>query len=239
MDIKKSTEKVPCIEVSTSLLFLKYETKDEVLRVKDELWTKSKASYKERLCTDCNSWHLFDIFGHGLTGNQRLTYRQTHHREPIGDHRGREKCSFCKSTSGKSKTIFENLLEAQQVIDSLTEPLEYPLWAYKCPHGHGIHLTKKAHEQSIGLVSQKGVTRTTYEIVEVRPSAQVLASVKPPIFNRSENNQSDSISSPAKVSSEMTRIVCQSCGYKLNRDPRLKCAYCGQPGPYDTTGTTS
>lgn len=238
MDIKKSTE-IPCIEVSTSLLFLKYETKDEVLRIKDELWTKSKASYKERLCTGCNSWHLFDDFGRGLTGNQRLTYRQTHHRELIGDHRGRGKCSFCKGTSGKSKTIFENLLEAQQVIDSLTERLEYPLWAYKCPHGHGTHLTKKAQEQSIGLISQKGVTRTTYEIVEVRTPAQILAPVNPPTHNRIEKNKSDFISSPAKVSTEMGRIVCQSCGYKLNRDPLLKCAFCGQPGPYDTTGTTS
>ena len=224
MGTENFTEKAPCIDIATGRLLLKYATKEESARAKDELWVQFKTSYKEGHCTKCKSWHLFDLSGLGLTGNQRLTYRQTHHRSPIGNLRGQEKCAFCKSSDGVPKTIFKDLIRAQQVIDSLTEPLGYPLWAYMCPHGNGVHLTKNMHKQSIGSVAQKFITQTTYEIVEVKAPPKAVAFTSPTLA-----------SSPLKKSyTEEKKIVCQFCGYKLNQDPKLLCAFCGKAGPYET-----
>lgn len=109
MGTENFTEKAPCIDIATGRLLLKYATKEESARAKDELWVQFKTSYKEGHCTECKSWHLFDLSGLGLTGNQRLTYRQTHHRSPIGNRRGQENALFAKALTGFQKQFSKTL----------------------------------------------------------------------------------------------------------------------------------
>jgi len=215
--------KIPCIDISTGLLLLKYDSKDEATFEKNEQWSILKVSWNERFCAECQSWHLFDAQGLGRTGNQRLTYRQTRLRVQVGNLKGKRKCASCISSHGGAKTIFTDLKEAQSVIDSLTVLLEQPLWAYKCPQGPGIHLTKNAHLQSIGLVQQKYSVETEYKIVEVNRPLKISASVPKPNLEASNLH-----------AKRTTRIVCESCGYKGNQDATLKCAWCEKLGPYAT-----
>jgi hypothetical protein len=214
--------KIPCIDISTSLLYLSFKSEDNALLAKNEFWAKSKISLNERYCSKCENWHLFDSQGLGLTSNQRLTYKQTRYRERTGDFKGRQKCTSCQSSTGSAKTIFTDLQEAQNVIDSLSELLEYPLWAYKCPYGKGVHLTKSEHVKSIGLIKQKFLTKLEYEIEEVQSSKKLVkqdAHMKPLITTSKIN--------------EVVQIICKSCGYKLNLDENLKCAFCSALGPYE------
>ena len=67
-------------------------------------------------------------------------------------------CPRCVGSDGMKKVSYTNISDAQNYINSISVRVDYPLAAYNCPHGNGVHLTKNVHlkpGQQVGLVFQE------------------------------------------------------------------------------------
>lgn len=170
--------KLPCIDYSTKFLLLRYQSESDAIDARENLWSIASISSSEDYCTKCGNYHLYDLYGLGLTSTKRLDVRVSFEREPISRYVRREICPECVSSDGRPKTVFTDLIDAQDAIDSLNINLDSPQWAYECPIGKGVHLTTKAasrnSDKQLGKISQKYLSKTNYEITEVpsRKNAQ-------------------------------------------------------------------
>lgn len=55
-----------------------------------------------------------------------------------------QKCPYCTGKDGNHKMSYNSREEAERVADnSCSSRYEHELRVYKCPHGHGWHLTKR------------------------------------------------------------------------------------------------
>jgi hypothetical protein len=172
--------KLPCFDIWTKFLLLRYQLQKDAIDARENLWSVASISSSEAYCSKCGNFHLYDINGFGLTSRERLDVHVSYEREPISRYIRREICPECISSNGTPKTIFMDLKDAQDAIDSLTVNLDSPQWAYECPIGNGIHLTKVAPKNSdgqLGKISQKYLSKMTFEVTEVPPPPQSLKKV--------------------------------------------------------------
>ena len=116
----------------------------------------------------------------------------------------RSRCPNCRSGTGDSKAIFESVAEAQAALDDLRVRIPHILDAYYCPHGNGIHLTKQSPR---------------------RFGEHVAA-----LFQRKSTEQVPATESTLVPGQP---FKCVSCGYTRNLRSDLKCAWCGELGPYE------
>ncbi len=172
--------KLPCFDMWTKFLLLRYQLQKDAIDARENLWSVASISSSEAHCSKCGNFHLYDINGFGLTSRERLDVHVSYEREPISSYVRREICPECISSNGAPKTIFKDLKDAQDAIDSLTVNLDSPQWPYECPIGNGIHLTKVAPKNSdgqLGKISQKYLSKMTFEVTEVPSPPQSLKKV--------------------------------------------------------------
>jgi len=79
----------------------------------------TNGSFKPVKCSRCGYWHLAPV----------TTRRQ---------------CMFCTDSGLFLKDIYATREEALRTADHLKREKRVQLFPYKCPHGSGWHLTKKA-----------------------------------------------------------------------------------------------
>ena len=170
MNNKKYTNinNLPCFGRLTGYLLLSYKTKQDAIIAREKLWVVSLISTSERQCLKCNTYHLFDTLGLPVESKEKVV--ALHYAERIKDIDvgGRKKCPVCISATGERKTVFTDLVDAQNMINSLKKDLDGPQRSYDCPEGHGIHLTKLIRDRGNKLaveISQEFQTKTVYEIM--------------------------------------------------------------------------
>jgi hypothetical protein len=160
---------LPCFGRLTGYLLLSYKARQDAVIARDKLWAVSKNSTSERMCSKCNTYHLFDSLGLPVESKEKVVAHIYAERIRDSDMGGRKKCPVCISATGEKKTVFTNLVDAQNMINSLKIDLDGPQRAYDCPEGHGIHLTKllirDRDNKSTMEISQEFQTNTVYEIM--------------------------------------------------------------------------
>lgn len=223
----------PCKDMFSDFLFLYFSTEAKAKIYSDQLWDTASISSSPIRCNKCSKFHLVDINGLRLVGNEEKIYKydsSTRKRIPL------ERCQSCLSSNGIPKAIFPNLEKAQLDLEYLGFEVKHLMYAYKCPHGRGIHLTKQEPTRTknyLGVVLQKKFAKalrekekpvTTY--VEKRTENQAKNIKLEPITDQSEIDK--------KVKSSLSgKFKCLSCGWKNNYETKSKCGWCQELGPYE------
>lgn len=219
----------PCAELTSGLLLVAYPTKMEAEHARDELWATASMTTTVVKCDECPCFHLVDLQGLPLADRTRHI-SDVGLPEPQSAGKQRPKCPLCRSTAGVAKTAFGSVADAQSALDSLKVDVPYRLGAYRCPHGYGVHLTKKppfrAGQQIASLLQRRferrgaaSQSRTSMNIGSVAVEGSI---------------QTGEIGVVTSEVDEGMPFECLSCKYKLNKRRDLKCAWCGKYGPYRT-----
>ena len=222
-----------CKDIFSEFLFLYFSTEAKAKIYSDQLWDTASISSSPIRCNKCSKFHLVDINGLRLVSDEEKTYRydsSTRKRMPL------KRCQSCLSSNGIPKAIFPDLEEAQHDLEHLGFEVKHPMYAYRCPHGMGIHLTKQEPTRAsnyLGAVLQKKLAKTLREKER---------SLKNPVEKRSESPVENVKSLPSSEKTEVDKkteksfsgkFKCLSCGWKNNYDTKLKCAWCQELGPYE------
>ena len=194
-----------CTDRTTGLALISFKAESAATLETEALWNTSSVSTSVVLCERCSLFHLLDEQGLPLVEKSR---RAACLSEEEGAHESarqvRSRCPNCRSGTGDSKAIFKSVAEAQAALDDLRVRIPHILDAYYCPHGNGIHLTKQSPR---------------------RFGEHVAA-----LFQRKSTEQVPATESTLVPGQP---FKCVSCGYTRNLRSDLKCAWCGELGPYE------
>jgi hypothetical protein len=223
----------PCKDMFSDFLFLYFSTEAEAKIYSDQLWDTASISSSPIRCNKCSKFHLVDINGLRLVSDEEKTYKydsSTRKRIPL------KRCQSCLSSNGIPKAIFSDIEEAQLDLEHLGFEVKHPMYAYKCPHGMGIHLTKQeptGARSYLGLVLQKKFAKSLRE--KEKP---IKNAVEKRTEDHARNIKSEPITDQAEIdkkseSSSSGKFKCLSCGWRNNYETTLKCAWCQELGPYE------
>lgn len=223
----------PCKDMFSEYLFLYFESEALAKTYSDQLWDTASISSSSTKCHVCSYFHLVDINGLRLVSTEEKIYKydsSTKKRTSL------KRCESCVSSNGIPKAIFPDLEEAQHDLEHLGFEVKHPMYAYRCPHGMGIHLTKQEPIRAsnyLGVVLQKKLAKALREKER---------SLKNPVEKRTESSVENVKSLPSSEKTEVDKktekslsgkFKCLSCGWKNNYDTKLKCAWCQKLGPYE------
>lgn len=220
----KIKSKQVCKEQTSDFLLLTYSKVEQAISYREELWNSSLTSSKEYLCDQCNNFHLRDIHGIPLASKMKF-YEKPDSLENNNIKKERERCSFCKSSDLNTKAIFNDLLDAKSSLNNLSIAIKYEMYAYFCPYGNGIHLTKslpKRAGQYIAALKQSNITNNSLNI-RMREEVNIIHS-NPKIYKIKKT----------KCIQSSSGFNCSECHHQLIYIDRLngRCPNCnGQFSP--------
>lgn len=229
----KIKSSLPCKDLTSDYLFLRFETEDAAIEYREQLWDSASISSKEIVCERCGGYHLSDVYGLRLIGKEKSP-KQLHQYKYQKNFSVREKCTICVSAEGKPKAIFKNIPDAQDSLDSLSFDVPHEMYAYTCPALQGIHLTKqlpRVYNKTIATLRQSRFIELSYN----EPKIIITRSVAP---NEDKAKKAIKIAgSPNNIDatkvSKSKYLLCLSCNYRGNLYIDRKCAFCGKLGPYE------
>jgi hypothetical protein len=139
------------------------------------------------------------------------------------------------SSNGIPKAIFPDLEEAQHDLEHLGFEVKHPMYAYRCPDGMGIHLTKQEPRANnyLGVVMQKKLAKTFREKKKFNKNSVEKRTEQPIKIVKSELPKNQDTIDKTKNEPQTRKFKCMSCGWKNNYDAKLKCALCNEFGPYE------
>lgn len=201
-----------CKEQTSDFLLLTYSKIERAILYREELWNSSLTSSKEYLCDQCNKFHLRDIHGIPLASKQK-NFERPNLPKKNNIRMDRERCSLCKSSELNPKAIFKDLLDAKSSLDNLSIAIKYEMYAYFCPHGNGIHLTKslpKRAGQYVASIKQSAYSKSTANIQ--KKDVQEKIPTAPKIHKKKK----------IQCVPKSGEFHCSECGYQLIYFDRLK-----------------
>jgi ribosomal protein L37E len=219
--VKKET---PCIDPYSGYLFFYFKNEKDAKSICDDLWDTASLSSKASWCEICDHFHLVDPNGLKLTSKEKVSF------QPSGKRIYHDRCPSCTSSNGFPKAIFHNAVSARDALESLPIEIPYPMHLYVCPKGHGNHLTKNPVQYGSNYIAT---------IAQRKVAADMLQNSNRPSSNKSAINQERQNKLPHIVrdtdvmadQAPVKKYICLGCGWK-NQDNKLKCAACGELGPY-------
>lgn len=214
----------PCADPYSGYLFFYFKNEQDAKAISDELWDTASLSSKAAWCEICDHFHLVDQNGIKLTSKEKVTFN------PSGNRIYYDKCTRCTSNTGAFKAIFKNAISAQEALESLPIEIPYPMYLYECPRGNGFHLTKNSPQYGSNYIAMIAQKKIAAEIVQ---NSKKLSSNKSTI-DQVPKSKLPYIVRNSEIAAEKApekKYICVGCGWK-NQDNRLKCAACGELGPY-------
>jgi hypothetical protein len=208
----KIKSKQECKEQTSDFLLLTYSKIEQAILYREELWNSSLTSSKEYLCDQCNKFHLRDIHGIPLASKQKF-FERPDLLKNNNIRKERERCSLCKSSELYPKAIFNDLLDAKSSLNNLSIAIKYEMYAYFCPHGNGIHLTKslpKRAGQYVAALKQSVYSKSTASIQKQDVSEKTPAA--PKIHKKKK----------IQCVPKSGKFHCSECDYQLIYFDRLK-----------------
>jgi hypothetical protein len=230
-DVAKSF--APCKELTSDFLLLTFKVIDSAIIYREQLWDSASISTKVFLCRKCSKYHLHDVQGLPIAGKETFnSLALSLEDKPYLEKRYR--CSSCTSSEAKPKAIFNDLLDAQRSLDQLSIDVTHTMYAYICPIGEGLHLTKSAPRNTSGHIGALRQSRFNSK----KTAQPTESSLEPKVLSKKIKTVPDrtleTITSAHKQESHKEkRLICLSCNYKLNLYSDRKCAMCESFGPYD------
>ncbi len=206
---KKDT---PCVDPYSGYLFFSFTNEEEAKIIADELWDTASLSSKPSLCEICSHFHLTDPNGLKLTSKEKFVFK------PSGKRISYDRCPVCTSNNGSQKAIFKNINIARDALHSIPLDIPYPMYLYECPKGHGFHLTKNSPRKGSNYIATITQIKASDETIK---NPQIVRKPTATALERDNKNLFE------------IKYVCSGCGWK-NQDNTLKCAACGELGPYIT-----
>jgi len=117
MSFRKSMQ---CVGKGSGQYVTEYDSFEEAQAGAEHVeWTHGR-QFLPYQCDRCGQWHL--------TPRDRQTPST--------------RCSYCRGSNGRPKDAYDTERDAQRRADILHQEKGIRLRVYKCPHGHGWHLTK-------------------------------------------------------------------------------------------------
>jgi hypothetical protein len=230
-DVSKSF--APCKELTSDFLLLTFKSIDSAIIYREQLWDSASISTKVFLCRKCSKYHLHDIQGLPIAGKETfISLALSLEDKPYLERRYR--CSSCTSSEAKPKAIFNDLLDAQRSLDQLSIDVTHTMYAYICPMGEGLHLTKSAPRKTSGHIGTLRQSRFNSK----KTALPTASSLEPKVLSKKIETDSDQILQTIRTANKQEshkekRLICLSCNYKLNLYPDRKCAMCENFGPYE------
>lgn len=223
----------PCKDMFSEFLFLHFKSEALAKTYSDQLWDTASISSSPNKCHACSYFHLLDVNGLRLLSSEEKIYKYdstTKKRIPL------KRCQSCLSSTGIPKAIFTNLEEAQRDLEHLGFEVKHPMYAYRCPHGMGIHLTKQEPTKTsryLGIILQNKLAKTLRDRNKSATLNTEKVNVENIVATKAEPKKDLPIPVSKAENSLPPKFHCLSCGYKNNYDSELKCAWCNELGPYE------